>query len=364
MKYTVRDIVISFLLIGGLLFFEPLSAMSMNLGDTSKTENSTRVTDLLNGEIISNTKDSLNLVRLPMALVEGTLLLKTPWEQQPYRTVLQKVTQTTGSFSRTSPELLMNLTGVMVQKTNHGGGSPTLRGLQGNQTLMLVDGIRLNNSIFRYGPNQYLNTVDAFGLDQMEVLFGNGAVQYGSDAMSGTILAKFHEPSRQKLNQWIVHGSVRGMSDNQEKSGRASMDYATEKFGVTLGGTLRDFGDVVAGGDRLVLNPTGYREKNIDAKFQVYGKHGQWTIAHQNNNQFDVPVFHKVALENYTYYKMDLQLRALTYVRREWQQVLGVFERVELTGGWQSQGEWRSSQKTHPILFVEKMILWRHGLPH
>lgn len=70
---------------------------------------------------------------------------------------------------------------------------------------MMVDGIRLNNSIFRYGPNQYLNTVDAFGLDQMEVLFGNGAVQYGSDAMGGVILAKFHEPETKNLNRWVPH---------------------------------------------------------------------------------------------------------------------------------------------------------------
>ena len=61
---------------------------------------------------------------------------------------------------RTTPESLVGTTGVFIQKTNHGGGSPFIRGLTGNQTLILIDGIRVNNSTFRYGPNQYFNTID------------------------------------------------------------------------------------------------------------------------------------------------------------------------------------------------------------
>lgn len=77
----------------------------------------------------------------------------------------------------------MNQMGVFVQKTTHGAGSPFVRGLTGNQTLLLIDDIRLNNSTFRYGPNQYLNTIDAFTLGRAEVLLGSGSVQYGSDAL-------------------------------------------------------------------------------------------------------------------------------------------------------------------------------------
>ena len=63
---------------------------------------------------------------------------------------------------RTTPEALMNSAGVFIQKSTHGAGSLFVRGLTGNQTLILIDGIRLNNSTFRYGPNQYLNTIDPF----------------------------------------------------------------------------------------------------------------------------------------------------------------------------------------------------------
>lgn len=51
----------------------------------------------------------------------------------------------------TTPEALQEEVGVLIQRTNLGGGSVFVRGLTGNQVLILVDGIRLNNSTFR-GP--------------------------------------------------------------------------------------------------------------------------------------------------------------------------------------------------------------------
>ncbi len=91
------------------------------------------------------------------------------------------------SFHRTVPEALSEIPGIQVQKTNHGGGSPYLRGMTGNQILTIVDGIRLNNSTFRYGPNQYMNTVDGMAISAMDVALGTGSVQYGSDAIGGAI---------------------------------------------------------------------------------------------------------------------------------------------------------------------------------
>jgi hemoglobin/transferrin/lactoferrin receptor protein len=110
---------------------------------------------------------------------------------------------------RSTPEMLMNTNGVFVQKTNHGGGSPFIRGLTGNQTLLLFDGIRLNNSIYRYGPNQYLNTVDVFTIDRMEVARGTGSVQYGSDALGGALQIFSVEPLLKSTgSEW--HGNVTG----------------------------------------------------------------------------------------------------------------------------------------------------------
>lgn len=75
---------------------------------------------------------------------------------------------------RTVPEALQGTAGVYMQKTNHGGGSPIIRGLTGHQNLMLIDGIRLNNATFRSGPNQYLSTVNPEMLQTIEVVRGAG----------------------------------------------------------------------------------------------------------------------------------------------------------------------------------------------
>jgi outer membrane receptor protein involved in Fe transport len=95
---------------------------------------------------------------------------------------------------RTVPEALWESPGVFVQQTSHGGGSPILRGLVGPQVLILVDGIRLNNSVYRTGPGQYLNLIDPLAIDRIEVLRGPGSVLYGSDAMGGVIQVFPTEP--------------------------------------------------------------------------------------------------------------------------------------------------------------------------
>ncbi|MFP6700245.1 MAG: TonB-dependent receptor plug domain-containing protein, partial [Planctomycetaceae bacterium] len=73
--------------------------------------------------------------------------------------------------------------GVLMQQTGRGQASPFLRGLTGSQTVLLVDGIRLNNGIFRLGPNQYFNTIDPGQVDHIEVIRGPQSVLWGSDAL-------------------------------------------------------------------------------------------------------------------------------------------------------------------------------------
>ena len=95
---------------------------------------------------------------------------------------------------RSTPEALRERPSVMVQKTAHGQGSPFLRGWTGFRTLMMVDGVRLNNSVYRDGPNPYWNTVDPYSLERLEVMMGSGSVQYGSDAIGGVVQGLTPDP--------------------------------------------------------------------------------------------------------------------------------------------------------------------------
>ena len=248
---------------------------------------------------------------------------------------------------RTTPEALMNTNGVFVQKTNHGGGSPFIRGLTGNQTLILIDGIRLNNSIYRYGPNQYLNTIDGFSIDKIEVAKGTGSVQYGSDAIGGALQLFTKEPVlHKKTPEW--HGRVLGkyMTDDMEKTGRGQLEYSSEKLTATFGGTYRDFGDLIGGKSTGKQSPSGYNEYAFDTKIALVLKDNmQLTLVNQFLRQAHVPIYHKVVLENYKLNEFEPQQRMLSYARLNIDRDTRLFNQVKLIASWQQGLEGRSTQK-------------------
>lgn len=257
---------------------------------------------------------------------------------------------------RTTPEALTNMNGVFVQKTNHGGGSPFVRGLTGNQTLLLLDGIRLNNSIYRYGPNQYLNTIDAFAVNKIEVAKGTGSVQYGTDAMGGVIHVFTKEPV---LNQdrSSLHGNVFGkyMTGDMEESGRTELEYSSPKFAALVGGTYRNFGDIIGGKNTGKQSPTGYDEYAFDAKIlMTLKKNIQLTVASQFLRQLHVPVYHKVKLENYLLNEFNPQQRLLSYARLNIQGNKKLFNQVRVIASWQQNEEGRSSQKNGSNLLIRE----------
>lgn len=89
---------------------------------------------------------------------------------------------------RSLPRQLAKAAGVWVQETNLGGGSPLVQGLSGNQVLLVVDGVRLNDATTRNGVNQMLNGIDPATVERIEVLRGPRSVLYGSDALGGVVL--------------------------------------------------------------------------------------------------------------------------------------------------------------------------------
>ncbi len=150
---------------------------------------------------------------------------------------------------QTLPDALQETTGVFVQRTNRGAGAPFLRGLVGPQNLILVDGVRFNNSTFRTGPNQYLAILDPTALSRVEVMLGPGSVLYGSDAMGGVIQVF---PTR-FFTQAGPHAKGGLRVASADGSGAAWVDagYHDRAADLVVGGSLHHFGPLRAGGDAL-----------------------------------------------------------------------------------------------------------------
>jgi outer membrane cobalamin receptor len=160
---------------------------------------------------------------------------------------------------RTSPEALIGTTGVFIQKTNHGGGSPFIRGLTGNQNLLMMDGIRLNNATYRYGPNQYFNTIDPWTIQKIEVARGTGSVQYGSDALGGVVQVFTQSPSFSKKQKLLTTIRSKMTTQDMEYSGRAQLEYQSDQIAILAGYSGKKFGDLIGGNSTGRQSPSGNR---------------------------------------------------------------------------------------------------------
>lgn len=252
--------------------------------------------------------------------------------------------QLANSSLRTIPEVLIGTTGVFVQKTNHGGGSPFVRGLTGNQALILVDGIRLNNSTFRYGPNQYLTTIDPFSLDKIEILKGSGSVQYGSDALGGVIHTITQNP---QLNSKFTAHVLAKLTPNMEKTVRPSLSIGFKNIAFNLSTSWRNFDDLIAGQGIGKQTPTGYTETSNNFKTFVNLKNGSLIAAFQNYGAKNVPLYHKVVLENFKINEFGEQKRNLSYLKYNQKTQLKFVKDLVITTSLQDTYETRLSQKNN-----------------
>ena len=190
----------------------------------------------------------------------------------PYTTGYLDSTFLSDNTPRTLPDALQYVPGILVQKTTHGHGSPFIRGFTGRQNLLLVDGVRVNNSTFRGGPVQYWNTVDPLNIDHIEVIKSQGSVLYGSDAIGGTVNT-FTNQSRYRdeaAGQAYVGGSAfYEYRTNGEGSNIGRIEAETGiggKFGILLGVSAKDYGDIESSDIGLMKN-TGYTEQDFDLRF-------------------------------------------------------------------------------------------------
>ncbi|MBK8580474.1 MAG: TonB-dependent receptor [Flavobacteriales bacterium] len=155
-------------------------------------------------------------------------------------------------------DLLQNSGALFVQKSQMGGGSPVIRGFEASRVLLVVDGVRMNNAIYRAGHLQDIMTVDPNALERIEVISGPASVVYGSDALGGVVhLMTRSAPFADSAGTHLFHGGAftRYSSANNERTAHADVSLSSHKLSSFTSITASDFGDLRQGSQRLAAYP-------------------------------------------------------------------------------------------------------------
>ncbi len=215
--------------------------------------------------------------KLPKSKLKNTLILSYDNElldevvisaskfSQKFREVPKKVTQINRSMIEftnpmTSADLLERGGYVYIQKSQLGGGSPMIRGLSTNRLVLSVDGVRLNNAIFRSGNIHNVISISPMNIENTEVIMGSASVLYGSDAIGGvmnfyTQKAKLSNDSNPNIQ---ININSRYSSASNEKMYHIDFNYGLEKIAFLSSFSKSDFDDLTMG----IHGPLDYLRPN------------------------------------------------------------------------------------------------------
>ena len=198
---------------------------------------------------ISNNKNQ----SLPVFVTSTSSSTQLPTGMKELNHQVVKSNEILNSNASTGAELLTLVDGVTIQKTSFGGGSPIIRGFEANRVLLMVDGVRMNNAIYRGGHLQNSITIDPFILESCDVIFGPSAVSYGSDAIGGVIHYKTKDPNLLNTNDSSRFNGLyftRFNSATNEQSNHINLNLSSENLASLTSVTYKKFGDVSMGENR------------------------------------------------------------------------------------------------------------------
>lgn len=280
-------------------------------------EISKKKSELIAGEII--------IMAEGLVLEEVTMVGRTDNKSRDLPGKVESIN--TKIFQLTNPQTAADALGqhadVYIQKSQMGGGSPVVRGFEANKVLLVLDGVRMNNAIYRSGHLQSAITVDNAMLERLEVLYGPGSLIYGSDAIGGVVHFRSKNPKlnfdgSRKVN-FFGNSYLRYASANNEKSAHIDFNVGGKKFGSLTSISTSDYGDLrtgsrrgnsypdfgkrlvyadrVNGQDVIVQNEdpniqvgTGYSQVDVLQKFLYQPNHNVRVIANlQYSTSTDVP---------------------------------------------------------------------------
>ncbi len=227
----------------------------------------------------------------PGSLVaEEVVISANKWEQRRRELSGHATTVTKKDVALLNPQTaadLLALSGaVFVQKSQQGGGSPMLRGFSTNRILLVVDGVRMNTSIFRAGNVQNALRLDANNIEAAETVFGPGSLIYGSDAIGGVMDYHTLSPKLSNTGKPQVSGNAlaRFSSANLEKMGHVDVNIGLKKVALLTSFTFSDYDDTRMGSNGAFNSylRTAYQRTHI--KYDSLGKKQVVDTFYKNQN--------------------------------------------------------------------------------
>jgi len=272
--------------------------------------------------------DFVLFLKKEVRMLEEFVISVSKWEQEK-REIPNKITGLSkAEIQFYNPQTTADLVGlsneVFIQKSQLGGGSPMIRGFAANAVLLVVDGVRMNNAIYRSGNLQNVISLDANAIEQSEIIFGPGSVVYGSDALGGVL--DFHTKWAALSTKDKPHLSVNALgryaTANQEKTGHLDFNVGGKKWAFLSSFTYSDFSDLKMGSTKnpaykrpeyaIVINGIDSIVPNKDPNIQKFSGYNQINILEKiryrpNENLNLIYAFHYSKLSNVPRYDRLIQ---------------------------------------------------------
>lgn len=315
--------------------------------------------------------------------LDAVVVSYNKWEQK-LNEIPNKITKINLKETKLrNPQTMADLLGatgeVFIQKSQQGGGSPMIRGFATNRVLIVVDGVRMNNAIYRSGNLQNVISLDPLALEDAEVIFGPGSILYGSDAIGGVMDFHTLKPKFSTANTTLIKGNLssRYASANQEKTIHADINIAGKRWSFLNSFTYSDFGDLkmgknggpdsylrkeyvqrVGNTDVMIANPnpriqrfTGYRQQNYLSKIR-YKPSESWDLEYgfHYSATSDIPRYDRLI----EYASGALRFARWDYGPQEWlmhhlqlqhKQTKGLYDQARLTLSFQDYQESRIDRR-------------------
>ncbi|MEZ4962921.1 MAG: TonB-dependent receptor [Saprospiraceae bacterium] len=225
-------------------------------------------------QLFAQSQDTISSINLEEVVVSGNKIVEAK-SDIPHKIDVILDKQIRQLNPQTTADALANSGEVFVQKSQQGGGSPVLRGFEANRVLLVVDGVRMNNAIYRAGHLQNSITTDPYMMERIEVLQGAGSVVYGTDAIGGVVSFITRKPSLSSDSTLAIKTNAffRYASANHGTTGHANLNLGGRRWASLTGITASDFGDLRSGRNDMMDYPNfgdaNYYVKRIDGEDRI-----------------------------------------------------------------------------------------------